>query len=410
MNRTAWTFALALLCLAACSRASGNSAVPAYGSRIAPSLALIVTADGGAKRWAQFGTGFCIMSDAHHSYFLTNKHVVALNPDRSKPPLGSVAPNIQVMLASDMSRTYRATVVRSSDNPDLAIVEIPVGRVPVVRLQPTVPHPGARIAIAGFPWNEVANFGTLTMGSDHLVRPEGIEPSVHQGAISAIQLGQSFIQYDAPTDHGNSGGPIFDPATGNVYGVVREVFSGDTDGDKPNEVPSVFNAEAISVLWGLAFIDDGPLRLDITNTNVHRLRQRCGRNLVAFDWDYTQWLEAHGTVRSMAAYEPASPSHSLVARFASAYSQAKLHMTAARAVGAERKWQRTMARDARFLRGDQAHSAHTLLQAMSGAQVLDHRLAQSLNSVPAQNASNHYEPALQRAARQMGSAGGCSLI
>src|ERR1039457_5283507 len=48
----------------------------------------------------------------------------------------------------------------------------------------------------------------------------GLAPSLHLGTLSALIAGGALLEYDAQTDHGNSGGPLFDAQTGAVYGIV----------------------------------------------------------------------------------------------------------------------------------------------------------------------------------------------
>ena len=43
---------------------------------------------------------------------------------------------------------------------------------------------------------------------------------VHVGIVSAVRLNGEIIQFDAPTDHGDSGGPVIDRATGAVMAIV----------------------------------------------------------------------------------------------------------------------------------------------------------------------------------------------
>ena len=50
---------------------------------------------------------------------------------------------------------------------------------------------------------------------------DDLRPSVHMGIISAVRLGGEIIQFDAQIDHGDSGGPVIDKATGSVVGIVR---------------------------------------------------------------------------------------------------------------------------------------------------------------------------------------------
>jgi S1-C subfamily serine protease len=56
----------------------------------------------------------------------------------------------------------------------------------------------------------------------------GLSPSFHEGTISSLLAEAGLLQYDAQTDHGNSGSPLFDLDSGTVYGLVRAVNTGET--------------------------------------------------------------------------------------------------------------------------------------------------------------------------------------
>jgi hypothetical protein len=220
---------------------------------VVPSLAVIAQV-GADDKIAGFGTGFCIGSDAQHSYFATNHHVIA----------GPGKPKIVAILTSDPATRHPARVVVDSTDPDLAVVEVDVPNVPPLTLSATMPETGDSVAIAGFPWNEGQLWGSLLGGSGFKLGtgqrrfPPELQPSYHSGPVSAIHGGgQYYIQYDALTDHGNSGGPLFDPASGTVYGIVQATVPGMTDplADTP---PSVYNNLAISVREGLAVLARAP--------------------------------------------------------------------------------------------------------------------------------------------------------
>jgi len=181
---------VAMLCL---SLASFHSAAADEGAaqtfeHIRPSLAIVQSRDG---QQLVTGTGFCIASNNNHSYFLTNNHVVIGN-------------EISVRLEVDGS-TYPARIVRRGDPPmDAAVIEIDKGNIAAVTLSSVLPAPGTLIAVAGYP--------SFHLTSDLL-------PSIHLGSINSVMDNGAILEHDALTDHGNSGGPLFDRDTGIVYGV-----------------------------------------------------------------------------------------------------------------------------------------------------------------------------------------------
>lgn len=257
MNRAAAKAAVRRLVAAALLAALALAPAASEGAnafqRIVPSLAVIAQV-GADDKIAGFGTGFCIGSDAKHSYFATNHHVIA----------GAGKPKLVAILTSDPATRHAARVVVDSVDPDLAVVEVDVPNVPPLTLSMTMPETGDSVAIAGFPWNEGQLWGSLLGGAgfklgtgQHQFPPE-LQPSYHSGPVSAIHGGgQYYIQYDALTDHGNSGGPLFDPSSGTVFGIVQATVPGMTDplADTP---PSVYNNLAISVREGFAVLARAP--------------------------------------------------------------------------------------------------------------------------------------------------------
>jgi hypothetical protein len=314
--------------------------------KVVPALAVIAQVGAGGKI-VGFGTGFCIASDGSHSYFATNHHVIAAT--------GGAAPQIVAILTSDPGTRHPARVVADSKDPDLAIVEIDVPNIPALVLSETMPQTGDTVAIAGFPWNEGQLWGSLLGGQGFKLGvgarqfPPELQPSYHSGPVSAIHGGgQYYIQYDALTDHGNSGGPLFDPATGAVFGIVQATVPGMTDplADTP---PSVYNNLAISVHEGMTVLAKAPLPANLAENapaeaeppgsvganygaepglappgsafsaqsveNVPVTSQACVAGSSALGRAYGAWSQAHGSLKSLAAFA-GSPSASARAFFA----------------------------------------------------------------------------------------------
>lgn len=165
-------------------------------ARIKPSLALIAVRQG--KNDFITGSAFCISNYGGKSYYLTNAHVVG------QSLLVAVLPQWH------SGNAHVGHVIRVNTSLDAAIVEIDVGDVPKATLGDDILAEGHQIAIAGFPSAHV-DFALLGLG---------LTPSVHEGIINAYPGNGAFMEFDAQVEHGNSGGPVFDPDTGVVYGVV----------------------------------------------------------------------------------------------------------------------------------------------------------------------------------------------
>jgi S1-C subfamily serine protease len=171
-------------------------------SMISKSLAHIIV-QVGKKSFS--GTGFCIGSHDGTAYILTNKHVVGTD---SRP---------RVVLLSDPDSELYGHIERVSTR-DAAIIAIDNATCPPVTLSPNAPTVGTEIGIAGFP-------GFQLLIADDASKAE---PSFHAGSVSALPDQGEYIEYDAQTDHGNSGSPLFDARTGVVVGIVTLVNTGTT--------------------------------------------------------------------------------------------------------------------------------------------------------------------------------------
>jgi S1-C subfamily serine protease len=170
--------------------------------KLKPSLAIIANSQG-------VGTGFCISSTDTSSYYLTNAHVVG-NDD-------TVTVYRQYPTAQKMTGTVVARGI--DEDPDLAVVKVPIPHIAAVTLITGPLHEGDPIADAGYP---VAQYDLSTITGT-------IAPSIHTGTISALENRGGVVEYDAQTLPGNSGGPLFDPRTGAVGAIVRAKLVGTTE-------------------------------------------------------------------------------------------------------------------------------------------------------------------------------------
>jgi hypothetical protein len=171
-------------------------------AQIEPSLALVMAGHG---KNVGFGSAFCISDIGNNNgYLLTNRHVVA----NDQYP--------RVILMSNSAKVLAASVIRTSPL-DAAVLLIPSDCQPL-HLSTGPPIVGTKIALAGFPSIQLR---AALLGL-------GLSPSFHEGTISSILDSVGALEYDAQTDHGNSGSPLFDVNTGTVYGLVTAVNTGET--------------------------------------------------------------------------------------------------------------------------------------------------------------------------------------
>lgn len=140
------------------------------------------------------GSGFIIRPDG---YILTNAHVV------------SGASEVTVRMTD--RREYTAKVIGIDTKSDVAVIKIPAGNLPTVKL--------------GDSRNLKVGEWVLAIGA-----PFGFENSATAGIVSAKgrTLPDSgyvpFIQTDVPINPGNSGGPLFN-MRGEVVGMNSQIYS-----------------------------------------------------------------------------------------------------------------------------------------------------------------------------------------
>ncbi|MGB8839508.1 MAG: trypsin-like peptidase domain-containing protein, partial [Aliidongia sp.] len=135
-------------------------------------------------------------------------------------PNGTIITNHHVIDSADMitvvlsdRREFVATVLRTDDRTDLAVLKI---------------NPGEAL-----PYLEIRDSDELEVGDIVLAigNPFGVGQTVTSGIVSAlarnvsgINAYRTFIQTDAAINHGNSGGPLFD-MRGEVVGVDSDIIS-----------------------------------------------------------------------------------------------------------------------------------------------------------------------------------------
>ena len=149
------------------------------------------------------GSGVILDPDG---YILTNAHLVQgarlVEVRLFIPPAGCGAPPVGSM------QSRRAALVGSDPDTDLALIKIDGKGLPALPLGDHRPvRPGQQV---------------MAVGS-----PEGLYSSVTLGAISAVGRefdGQEFLQTDAHTNPGNSGGPLVD-LDGYVLGLNTFVIT-----------------------------------------------------------------------------------------------------------------------------------------------------------------------------------------
>lgn len=184
------------LCLTTASQGSAQDATVGY-SEIKASLVKVWALDERDQPMGS-GSGFIVASDSTRSWILTANHVI------------NGARRIVVNVEGDR-RDLEATVVGSSA-PDTTLLRISHGHLTPVQFAPKNHDllDGSYVAVAGF------------RKHDESVAIVGQEPRLFgPGTVTTLNDGKLIDLANLTIEEGLSGGPVFDPKTGEIVGMVE---------------------------------------------------------------------------------------------------------------------------------------------------------------------------------------------
>lgn len=204
---------------------AARAGLPDTIERLKPSVLLIgsyKTTD--SPRFQLRGTGF-IVGDGQ--FVVTNAHVLPADLTSSEAP----ALVVQVRQANGEWQMRPARVLGTNAPRDLALLRMDGPAGPAMRLgNSAAVREGADLAFMGFPIGGVLGFSVVTHRATVSSITAAALPSPSAGRLSEQAIrglrGGTFeiFQLDATAYPGNSGGPLFDPETGEVVGVMNMVL------------------------------------------------------------------------------------------------------------------------------------------------------------------------------------------
>lgn len=170
-----------------------------------------------------FGTGFVVGDGLT---IVTNAHVVTPQLDAAKSGmLGVLAGN------GDATQFRPATLAALDAEHDLAVLKITGTALPALHIgDSTKVREGQSVAFTGFPLGMALGFHRVTHRAMVSAITPVVQPAMNSRGLDAraiVQLQKSaygVFQLDGTAYPGNSGSPVFDPATGEVLGIVNLVF------------------------------------------------------------------------------------------------------------------------------------------------------------------------------------------
>jgi S1-C subfamily serine protease len=168
------------------------------------------------------GTGFVIGNGLR---IITNAHVIPEKVDTDG--------NQTIAIFSGRgakARAHPARVLKTDQEHDLALLEIDGSPLPALQLgDSSTVREGQEVAFTGFPIGMVLGLYPVThRGIVSSITPIA-RPMENARNLDPVQLKRmrnrfDVFQIDAIAYPGNSGSPVYDPATGRVVGVLNSVF------------------------------------------------------------------------------------------------------------------------------------------------------------------------------------------
>jgi serine protease Do len=218
------TLALALAPMGALARAD----LPGLIASARPSVLPVGTfSPTDSPRFGFRGTGF-VVGDG--TLVATNFHVLPPGADTAEPGSG---PQLMVLTgrSGDMASGRRARVVGADRVRDLTLLRIDGPALPALPLaEPGNAREGAEVALMGYPIGGTLGFAMVThrgivASITTAALPAPTASNLDPRALLRLREGNfELLQLDATAYPGNSGGPVFDTATGRVIGLVNMVL------------------------------------------------------------------------------------------------------------------------------------------------------------------------------------------
>ena len=199
--------------------------LPAAIERVKPAVVIVGSYKASnSPRFRLRGTGFVVDSG---QLVVTNAHVL---PDPSED-FSDSSMVVQVRVAPNDLQVRPAQVVAVDREHDLALLRFEGAPAPALRLaDSSMVREGQSVAFMGFPIGGALGFSPVThrglvSSITAAALPTPTAQQLNAKTIRGLRAGTfNIFQLDATAYPGNSGGPLFDPETGDVLGAVNMVF------------------------------------------------------------------------------------------------------------------------------------------------------------------------------------------
>ncbi len=227
MNHLPTLSTLALL--AALSATTAHADLASTVAQVKPAIAIVGTYKAtNSPRFALRGTGFVVGTSGQGNKLVTNAHVLV--PPADADPQATLV--VQLRSGTNSWQTRPATVLEVDRQHDLALLRFDGPAVAALKVGSSdAVQEGQSVAFMGFPIGGALGFSPVThRGMVSSIAPAAL-PSATAGQLNpqiirSVRNNSPFdiFQLDGTAYPGNSGGPLFDPETGEVLGVVNMVL------------------------------------------------------------------------------------------------------------------------------------------------------------------------------------------
>ena len=241
----------------ACGMGLVHAELPDTVARIKPSVLVVGTYKAtDSPRFRMRGTGFVV---ADGNLAITNAHVL---PEATEDQDG-MSLMVQVRRPDGTLSMRQAMLLLVDRVHDLALMRFEGAPAPAMAIRDSdTVREGEAVAFMGFPIGGALGFSPVT----HRALISSITPaalptptarSLNAATIRSVRAGPfDIFQLDGTAYPGNSGGPLFDPRTGELVGVLNMVFlkgSRESALSQPSGISYAIPSKFVSAL-----IEDGP--------------------------------------------------------------------------------------------------------------------------------------------------------
>jgi len=200
--------------------------------KVKPSVVIVGTFKStNSPRFALRGTGFAVvdpLKSGGSNLVVTNAHVLQ-SPADADPDAALV---VQVRQGATDLQMRAATVLEVDSVHDLALLKIDGPAVPAMTLRDSdTVREGQSVAFMGFPIGGALGFSPVTHRAivssiAAAALPTPTAQTLNAQVIRSLRSASPFniFQLDGTAYPGNSGGPLFDPDTAELLGVVNMVL------------------------------------------------------------------------------------------------------------------------------------------------------------------------------------------